>query len=71
MTLIEQIKASAEVADLDEALRPVQELIGVTDGGVASHFFSGANEASWPNAAPAWRCAVMADYIAYEIRWSV
>lgn len=67
MTLFEQIEASAAIDDLDEAVRPLQELLGQKDGGVAGNFFSGAYEASWPTATKAMRLIMLRLYLDTEV----
>lgn len=39
-TLFDQIEASAKIDDLDEAVRPIQDILGQDDGGHASRYFS-------------------------------
>lgn len=67
VTLREQLAISAHIDDLDEAVGKIQEIISVTDGGPASHFFSGPNEDAWPDASLAWRHSILCHYVAYEM----
>lgn len=63
MTLFEQIDTSASMDDLDDALRPIQQMLGQDDGGFASAFFSNRG---WPRDRAA-RMVLLGDYIAYEL----
>lgn len=45
-TLFAQIRLSSKIDDLDDAIRPIQAIIGQDDGGLASHYFDYITE-SW------------------------
>ena len=44
---LELLHLCSQIDDLDAAIQPIQTVIGQTDGGVASHFFSGIGNDGW------------------------
>lgn len=67
MTLIDQIKASVQIADLDEAVRPIQEIIGVTDGGNADGFFCHLEDGEWAEMSQDGRIRLLVGYVDEEL----
>jgi hypothetical protein len=69
MTLFEQTVASARIDDLDAALAPLQDMLGVTDGGASSHFFSGPgfDHEGWPQQPFPLRVRKLVQYIGFEM----
>lgn len=64
-TLFDQIEASAKIDDLDDAVRPIQDILGQDDGGHASHFFSG--EWDWKLLGDMGRKKLLIRYVDYEM----
>jgi hypothetical protein len=58
-----QIRHACEMNDLDDACLLIQNLLGVTDGGIASIVFSGMD---WDNTLLTDRMNAMRDYIKTE-----
>jgi len=48
------LKSALEALTLDDAVRPIQDALGITDGGVAAQVFSGLplGDDSWPQLLP-------------------
>lgn len=75
MNLKQAIKQAASNSDLDAALGPIQQLLGVTDGGVAGQVFSSVadgdahNDEYWPHASPQERMAALQDYVKTEMMY--
>lgn len=67
MTLIEQIHASSVIDNLDMALTPLQTILGVVDGGYASHYWSGPFEDAWPTQTQEERVKALRDYMDHEL----
>lgn len=55
--------------NLDDAVRPIQEALGITDGGVAALAFSGLPDGddSWPKLSPDERREWLCRWLAIEI----
>lgn len=70
VTLFDQIAASAQIDNLDDAIRPIQEILGQSDGGIASQFFSDADENAWAHAVKGWRMALLNHYVRHEVAMS-
>lgn len=68
ITLFKQIGDSSQIDDLDAAIRPIQDIIGQDDGGVASMFFSGEAGEMWPAATVDWRTTVLVSYVQFELQ---
>lgn len=66
-TLFEQIEASSQIADLDDAIRPIQDLLGQDDGFNASIFFSGEKMQFWENSTTKGRKCWLIRYAVYEL----
>jgi len=62
--LFGQIEASAKIDDLDEAIRPIQDILGVTDGFNASMFFS---DGDWEHCTVSVRRYRLIRYAVYEL----
>lgn len=61
------IAGAARTDDLDDAVRQLQELAGITDGGVAGLAFSGTDgETAWAGADHAGRVRMLRDWLALE-----
>lgn len=71
MTLFDQIHASSKLDNLDDAIRPIQEILGQDDGGIAGNFFSGFYEDGWPQATIERRVYLLIRYIAHELNMTV
>lgn len=61
------IRAASQLADIDDAVRMIQDAIGQTDGGVAGMFFSDASESGWATTAPHVRASILRRYLFSEI----
>lgn len=66
-TLFAQIEASSLIDDLDEAIRPIQEILGQDDGGPAGIFFSGPDGDRWSTATESDRAEVLRLYVEFEL----
>jgi hypothetical protein len=68
-TLFDLIRQAATSADLDDnsALGAIQDALGQTDGGFASHFFSGPNGDSWPSLSESARRLMLVEYVRAEL----
>lgn len=64
--LFEQIEASAQIEDLDDAVRPIQVILGQQDGGLAAQFFTGRLE-FWENSSPKGRKFWLIRYCVFEL----
>lgn len=62
--LFGQIEASAQIDNLDDAVRPIQDILGQTDGFNASMFFS---DGDWENCSPSTRRYRLIRYAVYEL----
>lgn len=65
-TLFKQIEASAKIDNLDAAIRPIQDILGQGDGGVAAQFFDDKLE-FWDNSTEACRKFWLIRYAVYEL----
>jgi len=63
------IPHAASKNDLDEACLILQDILGVTDGGVAAMCFSGTSD-DWFNWSQSLRVAALEDYLRTEIIWN-
>jgi hypothetical protein len=66
-TLFEQIEASSKIADIDDAVRPIQDILGQDDGGLAAQFFSGNSE-FWEHYSSHARKHWLIRYCVFELR---
>jgi len=65
--LFDQIEASSKINDLDQAIRPIQDILGQTDGFNASMFFSGDRGDNWAETARSLRKFHLIRYAVYEL----
>lgn len=66
-SLFEQIEDSADIDDLEDAVRPIQQILGQRGGGVASIFFDDGNAVDWPTADRQQRLAALRQYVRFEM----
>jgi len=67
MTLFDQLKASIQADTLDEAVAPIQAILGQKDGGFAGIFFSHLRDKDWVPLSPKERHTLLSNYVTYEI----
>lgn len=67
MGLFELIEKSAKEDDLDAALKPIQDLLGQTDGGQAALFWDDLRIEYWLKDTFENRMLELAEYIKFEI----
>lgn len=60
------VQWAAQYDDLSEALKPLQDVAGIDDGGIAGQHFSGPRLAFWPVASQVERVAMIVEYIEVE-----
>jgi hypothetical protein len=65
-TLFAQIEASSKIDNLDDAVRPIQETLGQTDGGNAAQFFEDV-DGSWAYLTEDYRRYQLIRYAVYEL----
>lgn len=63
--LIILVSDAAQLSDLDEALIPIQDALGVTDGGYAGEFFM---EHDWAALSAYGRISLLTNYIRNEVQ---
>ena len=63
--LMQLIAAQAKIDDLDEAVRPIQDTLGQTDGGLAAQFFDG--EFDWKILDNKGRQKLLIRYVVFEM----
>ena len=68
MKLFQQIVESSKLEDLDDALRPIQQILGQDDGGLAAILYSETNPVKqWGALSPAQRLESLKKYVIHEI----
>lgn len=65
--LFEQIEASAKIENLDDAVRPIQDILGQDDGGLAAQFFDDLHQLEWPVMPENRRRYQLIRYTIYEL----
>lgn len=60
------IAAAAQHADLDDAVRAVQDSAGINDGGIAGIFFDNSEYDTWPAMTREERANRLRQYVAFE-----
>jgi hypothetical protein len=63
------VETAINTADLDAALKPLMDFLGITDGGIAGQIFCGDPGDSWPSAEPYDRKLALVNWIGTEIMW--
>ncbi len=61
---INLLRRAVAVDDLDVAIKPIQDALGITDGDVAGNYFSGG---TWEGSTRAGRAMLLAGWITLEI----
>jgi hypothetical protein len=66
------LQTALQAQTLDDAVRPIQDALGITDGGVAGNVFSGLPEGvdSWPTLSEDERRRWLGEWLRAEAMYS-